>query len=95
MQGAFASYPRDRITNVDETTWKAVAAGFLMWRKAGTESATCHIENDAKQGVTVIAAIDALGHKLPLTVIGRGKTSRCLAGFNLPDDIWGETSKSG
>jgi hypothetical protein len=45
--------------------------------------------------VTVIAGIDATGEKLPLTVIGKGKTKRCLAGFHLPGEVWGQISESG
>jgi hypothetical protein len=53
------------------------------------------IDNDDKEGVTVIASIDAAGNKLPLTVIGKGKTKRCLAGFRLPGEIWGQWTESG
>jgi hypothetical protein len=88
-------YPRNRIINLDETNWKAVAAGFLTWAAKGTESVHCHIDNDEKEGVTVIAAIDAAGNKLPLTIIGKGRTKRCLAGFHTPDEIWETFSESG
>jgi hypothetical protein len=65
MRSMMASYLRERIINVDETNWRVVAAGFLTWRKTAMESAACQIDNDAKQGVTIIAAIDRLGGKLP------------------------------
>jgi hypothetical protein len=76
-------YPRNPIINIDETNWRTVAAGFLTWAETGAESVTCHIEDDEKAGVTAIAAITAEGEKLPLTVLGKGKTPRCLAGFVL------------
>jgi hypothetical protein len=37
----------------------------------------------------------AAGKKLPLTVIGKGKTLRCLAGYELGDDVWKAQSESG
>jgi hypothetical protein len=51
------------------------------------ESVQCQIDNDDKEGVTVIAAVDAEGRKCPLTLIGKGKTQRCLAGYELPSRI--------
>jgi hypothetical protein len=80
-------YPLDRIRNIDETNWRAVAAGFLTWAPAGAETVNCHIGNSEKQGVTAIAAITAAGEKSPLTVIGKGKTNRCLQAYGLPEDV--------
>jgi hypothetical protein len=88
-------YPRDRILKMDETHWKAVATGFLTWAEKGAESVHCHISDNATDGVTVIAAIDASGNKLPLTVIGHGKTDLCLRSYCLPPTVWGLTSESG
>jgi hypothetical protein len=80
-------YPADRVINVDETNWRTVAAGFLTWGLKGADSVQCNIDNDDKEGVTVIGAINAAGKKLPLTVIGKGKTLRFLAGYELGDDV--------
>jgi hypothetical protein len=88
-------YPSEKIVNIDETNWKTVAAGFLTWSPVAAESVNCHIDNDQKFGITAIAAITADGKKLPLTVIGKGKTERCLRGYELPKDIWTYTSQSG
>jgi hypothetical protein len=56
---------------------------------------SCHIENDPKEGVIVITGISAAGEELPLTIIGRGKTAKCLAGFQLPVEVWSEISACG
>jgi hypothetical protein len=88
-------YPSEKIVNIDETNWKTVAAGFLTWAPVGAESVNCTVDNDQKFGVTAIAAITADGRKLPLTVIDKGKTERCLRGYGLPPDIWTYTSESG
>jgi hypothetical protein len=88
-------YTADRVINVDETNWRTVAAGFLTWGLKGADSVQCNIDNDDKEGVTVIGAIDAAGKKLPLTVVGKGKTLRCLAGYELGADVWKAYSESG
>jgi hypothetical protein len=52
----------------------------LDWAKRGSKTVQCYIENDDKYGVT---GINAMGNKSPLTVIGKGKTRRCLTRFGL------------
>jgi hypothetical protein len=77
-------YPRDRIVNVDETNWKAVPDAFMTWAHANTETVKVQNDDDEKRGVTAIAAVHANGGKLPLTLIGKGKTSHYLSGYHLP-----------
>jgi hypothetical protein len=81
--------------NVDETNWRVVAAGFLTWATKGSQSVHCQIDNNDKEGVIVIAAIDPAGNKLPLHIIGKGKTRRCLAGFQTPEEVGTSFSLSG
>jgi hypothetical protein len=88
-------HPHDRVLNIDETNWKVVAGGFWTWADTGNEAVSCILDDNEKEGVTVIAGIDAAGMKLPLTVIGKGKTRRCLAALNLPPEVWSLTSPSG
>lgn len=95
MQELLRQVSPDRVINVDETNWRSVAGGIWTWAATGTESVSCCVGNDEKEGITVIAAIDAAGTKLPLTVIGKGKTPRCLTALNLPAEVWGLTSESG
>jgi hypothetical protein len=73
VQSYLQRYRRDRIINIDEANWRTVAGGFLTWAHTNTESVKCQIDNDRKDGVTVIAGVDAEGGKFPLTVIGKGK----------------------
>jgi hypothetical protein len=89
------AYPLERIINIDETNWRTVEAGFKTWGVKGAESVHCNADNDDKEGVRVIAAVDAAGRKLPLTVIGKGNTKRRLAGYALPSEVWGEYSDTG
>jgi hypothetical protein len=88
-------YPPDRVINIDETNWKVVNGGFRTWAPRGREAVRCRTEDDEKAGVPAIGAIDAAGRKLPLTVIGKGKTRRCLAGYKWPDGVFQLTSISG
>jgi hypothetical protein len=59
----------------------------MTWAHTSTESVQCQIDNDEKEGVTVIAAVDAAGGKLPLTVIGKGTSERCLKRYELPREV--------
>jgi hypothetical protein len=95
VQGLISRYPHDRILNVDETNWRSVSPGFWTWATTGAPSVSCVIENNEKEGVTAIASVDAAGMKLPLTVIGKGKTLRCLRALDLPPEVWTATSQSG
>jgi hypothetical protein len=95
VQDLMSQYPHDRILNVDETNWRSVSPGFWTWAATGTESVSCLIQNNEKEGVTAIASVDATGMKLPLTIIGKGKTPRCLSALDLPPEIWTATSSSG
>jgi hypothetical protein len=88
-------YPRNRIINIDETDWRTVATGFLAGPATGAESATCHIEDDEKAGIPVMAAMTAGGGKLPLTVLGKGTTPGCLVGLELSESVNGDFTKSG
>ena len=56
---------------------------------------SCLIDNNEKEGVTAIASVDATGRKLPLTILGKGKTPRCLTAMHLPPEVWTATSQSG
>jgi hypothetical protein len=88
-------YPPERIINIDETNWRSVSPGFWTWATTGTESVCCRIENDEKEGIAVIASVDAAGAKLRLTIIGKHKILRCLSAFNLSPEVWTATPQSG
>jgi hypothetical protein len=68
------AFLHDRVTDIDETNWRVAAADFWTWADIGSEVVSCIIDENEKKGVTVIAGIDAAGAKLPLTVVGKGKT---------------------
>ena len=88
-------YGRSKVINMDETHFKVVNNGFLTWALKGAETINCYIGNDPKDGVTVLATIDANGIKWPLMIVGKGKTKRCLKGYELGDDVWTSYSDSG
>jgi hypothetical protein len=45
---------------VDETNWPTVSARFLTCAMKSEELMNCIVDNDGKEGVTVIAAIFAV-----------------------------------
>jgi hypothetical protein len=49
-------YLGHRIVNIDETNWKTIAAGFLTWATREAESVNCHIDNNEKHEITVLAS---------------------------------------
>jgi hypothetical protein len=95
LENVIEHTPPERLINIDETHWKLVAGGFLTWAKKGRGSIQCMIQNNDKEGVTAIAGIDYAGNKLPLMVIGKGKTPKCLKNLAIPDRIWSDFSPSG
>jgi hypothetical protein len=76
---AFEQYPRDRILNADETSWKIINNCNVTIADCGSEAVACEFDGNVKGCVTVIAATDATGSKLPPWVTCRGKTIRSEA----------------
>jgi hypothetical protein len=76
---AFEQYPRDRILNADETSWKIINNCMVTVADCGSEAVACEFDGNVKGCVTMIASIDATGSKLPLWVICRGETIRSEA----------------
>jgi hypothetical protein len=72
------AFPRNRIVNLDETNRRTVAAGICTWATKGSESVSCTVQNSKKEGITVLAAVHALGTKLPLIMIEKGKNPTLL-----------------
>ncbi|OHS93796.1 hypothetical protein TRFO_13773 [Tritrichomonas foetus] len=86
---------RSHIINMDETCWQVVNANFFTWAKKGSQTVTVNIHDNVKTSLTAIASIDANGKKLPLMIVGKGKTEKCLTKLNLPSDVWSHHSESG
>jgi hypothetical protein len=87
-------FPHDRVINIDENNWRVVAAGVWTWVDTGSEAVSCIIDENGKGAIMVVAGIDSAGTKLPLTVVGKGKTHRCLVVLNLPPEVWSITSST-
>jgi hypothetical protein len=86
VKNIIPEYPPEKIINPDETNLRSVSPGFWTWATTGAESVCCRIEKDEKAGIALIRGGDLVGAKLPLTIIGKGKTPRCLSTFNLPPE---------
>lgn len=77
IRSVLRQYPRDRIINMDETSWKLLNCGFVTIANRGSETVECLFSGDPKMCLTAIAAIDAAGGKLPIWILCRGTTARC------------------
>jgi hypothetical protein len=92
VQQLMEVFPHDRVINIDETNRRVVTGGFWTWAGPGSEAISSIIDETEKKGITVITGIEASGAKLPLTVVGNGKTQRCLVALNHPPGVWSVTS---
>ena len=81
--------------NMDETNYRLVNNSHLTWPIKGKKMVMCHIDDDTKEGVTVISSITASGEKWPLMLIKKGKTDKCLKSYELSDEVWSTHSESG
>ena len=98
VNAAIASYGQNRVFNMDETNYRLVNNGHLTWAYKGQKTVNCAISNDVREGITVLATISAAGDKLPLMILGKGTTERCLERFQLGtcgERIWSSYSSSG
>jgi hypothetical protein len=95
VQQLIRQYPPERILNIDETNSESISPGLWTWATMESQSASCLIENDEKQGMRVIASVDDTRAKRPFTIIGQGQTLRSRSVLNLPPELWTAISQSG
>jgi hypothetical protein len=69
----------DRIVNCDETAWKIMLNGLLMWTHVGTDFVAVEARLNEKDATTVLASVTAPLKKLPLCLIAKRFTSRVEA----------------
>ena len=82
------------VLNSDETFWHRSEHCNLTWARTGEDNVHIYIDANTKAGTTVLATIDSTGKKLPLLLIGKGKTTQCentQFGFSNPI---GQTGKN-
>ena len=75
---ACCQLPDNLIFNVDETCWRLINGPVKTLAIKGQEEVTVDAACDPKTDITVIAAVTESGDRLPLYVLGRGKTEACL-----------------
>jgi hypothetical protein len=66
---------------MDETSRKLLNNSFLTIADRGAKGISCLLDGDPKACITVIATINAVGEKLLLWAIAKGKTERCERGI--------------
>jgi len=96
VTNAVINYGPRFVLNADETPAKTIG-NQLSKVIAPINSKTPRIlsEGDKKQSITVLPTISANGSKLPLVVVGKGKTDRSLNKYELGNNIVGYYTESG
>ena len=92
---AIKRYSDEYVFNMDETNFRLVNNKFMTWAVKGVKTVNCRITNDLKEGVTVLATVSKARAKLPLMVLGKGKTDRCLKSYSFDRNTWTYHSPSG
>ena len=74
-------YPLYNIYNVDETCWRLYMCPRRVIAEKGSTKVKLLYNKSNKIAITAIGAIRADGTKLPLWVLGKGRSHRCLKKF--------------
>ena len=77
----------DHILNCDETFWHQSEQSNYTIAQKGQDNVHIYTDANEKAGTTILATVDSTGGKLPLLIIGKGKTDRCeksQIGFSNP-----------
>ena len=82
-------YQSDHILNADETFWRCADQTLYTYAPIGKDNIQINTPDNEKAGFTVLATVNHEGNKLPLLLVGKGKTVRCEKsqfGFTNPLD---------
>lgn len=77
----FQKYPKNRIANMDETSWHYVYNRGLILAEKGTETVPATLPDDERNGFSVLATILANGTKLPPVFLAKGAGIKCHEQF--------------
>jgi hypothetical protein len=87
------------LANMDETSWKIAYPGIMTLAQKGAEDVRINLNYNDKESIPAIATItnDPEHFKIPLAIIAKGKTDRCLKqlGEHPDHDYWVLRSESG
>jgi hypothetical protein len=79
VQVAVETYGSDRVYNMDETPLKVCDNPRTAWCERGGKPPTVTTKPAGRNHqITCIACVSAAGEKLPIGVIKKGTTTRCL-----------------
>ena len=71
-------YPPSHVVNFDETSWCLCLSPHKVLAEKGIETVKIKQQAGEKQRLTAFGSITCDGKKLPLWVLAKGKTERCL-----------------
>jgi len=83
---AYIQYGSNLLFTMDETFWPLVAKQQQLVREHNNSEFKPSTNIDIKQGVTLVVTVAANGDKLPLYVVGEGKTTRCTIKFKIENN---------
>ena len=78
----FQKYPKNRIGNMDETSWHFVFARGQVLAERGVENVCTTLPEDKRASFTTIATVLADGSKCNPFFLAQGKTIRCHQQFD-------------
>lgn len=73
---ALMQFPKNLIFNMDESSWRLVNGKLRTVSRRGSDEVVILSNSDLKETLTVIATINAIGEKLPIIIIAKGKTKK-------------------
>jgi hypothetical protein len=81
MHEVIRTVPRDQIINVDETHWRVIDDTLQTTAVRGSDEVLSQFDCDTLKGFTAIAGITAAASKLPVWIVVKGKSPKCLLKF--------------
>jgi hypothetical protein len=98
VKDAITKYGADYVLNLDETMWRIIIPVLTILARRGDPSPFLNVDCDLKKGMTAACIVSASGRRLPVSVITKGKTQRCLKKLGAgryPNDVVAKYTANG
>jgi hypothetical protein len=88
---AYLQYGADKLFTMDETFWPLVAKQQQLIRIHNNSELKLSSKSNPKDGCTLVVTVAANGNKLPLMVLGKGKSMVCTDKYKVEDNAFIKT----
>jgi hypothetical protein len=95
LNNIHSDYPPELVFNMDETCWRLFETPRKVLAEKGAETVKLQSKTSKKISFTALGAIPAIGEKLPLWVVAKGKTQRSEQKFGTHPDVFFQHTDSG